>query len=1561
MNLELGFFTTADGETGSWTGNSNVCALDQPAFVTLPMCCNELEEGFDMLDPICSEQPFVYVIDEPGVEYWTWTVESQGVNGAFPGEGGPGSTIIHVLTNTSGDPEIVTYTFLGFAGGACPVFIKEVEIEVFPEIDVDLDSEPMCSTPDEPYELTPTVTGGTGAYEYSWSPFGETTPTVMVNNPVNGTTYIVSVTDNAGCFSTASVTISVYTTFPVDIDAPIVEQCAELGPISLGGDATGGYPPYSWEWSFPGGTMSSAQDINTTESGEHLLIVTDDHGCIGKDSVVITLNPTPEVYIDAVGGILALCEGQSTQLTGVASMGQSPYYYEWDTPDGPFSGKTITAYTPGIYTVTVEDANGCSNEYELAIEAQEEPMPDLGPDVLVCNFSEAVVLAVNQSYDDYEWSIGSSGDGQQEIEVFNEGSYEVTVTNEFGCQGEDEIDVGLYPVTPFPLPDTIEICPGNLLIVNADDYGGPWVGYEWSSGNSTNEFVTNAGGNFSVSLIDINGCEVYKDFVVSETASVTVGLNGDNVICSGESTTLSTVGGFAQYEWSSGPTTSFINVNTPGWYYVTVEDTDGCEGVDSLEVVSGDFTATINGPTEICANVQATITALPNFGTYVWGHGPTSQSVMVEEGSWTVTVTNVDGCVSSTSINIIETPFLPQITGDNMICQTNETSVLDAGGPYVSYMWSPNTGGATTQTVSVNTAGIYNVTVVDVSGCVGNASFTVSNHPVPFVNIAGLLDFCVGGNTQLSATAGFPNYVWNTTETNPSITVNTAGPYTVTITDANGCTNTAMTTVNPPYQETVDISGSATFCPGDQATIEVDPSYVSIMWSTGQTANQISVSTPGQITVIVVDADGCIAYDTIDITEDAILSPNITGNGVICDAGPGSLNAGPNFDTYFWSHGLGSTQIVMVTAPGTYTVTVTDGNCSGTDDFVVNQNTTPSATVTATSSACNIQEPGGPTTIINFSGLVTGGDTGGNWAQTGGPGSVNISNPANVNFNGLTPGVYTFTYTTATAVAPCMNVSYPVTITINDCACPVVSLHNPPDLCNDMGTIALNTLLAGGTQLGGTWTIVSSPPGSNPIIIGPGPTLEAGDADPGTYTIQYQVNGLPVYCPDDATVNVNVLPNPDAGVAAPPVQFCMGESQTVDLASMLIGADPGGMWIETSQNMSTGGAFNPATGRFNVVAQAPGTYTFSYVIPGPGPCPDDMTTVEVIVEANPVADAGATATLDCDMSTTQLGGSGTSTGQDFSYLWTTSDGVVSDSTQLNAIASAKGTYVLLVTNTKTGCTATDEVFIDQIGEFPSDMNLNVHSPDCEGDPPGSAVVNGIVGGTPPYSYVLNNGQPVSNANFQNLPAGNYTLEVTDASGCKLSESFVIEELVEVDLEIVNYSNDTFVYALGDSVRFSYLYSGSSDTPDSLVWKMGDSIICINCAFIEFEAYLSGQITLEAYDIRGCFISKYVTFLVVRKRDVYIPNIFSPNGDNLNDFFTMFTDSDVKEITVLEVYTRWGDLVFRKTNFQPNDPSAGWDGTFRGEQLNPGVYVYRMEIIYGDDLRDNLAGDITIIR
>ncbi|MEP6646134.1 MAG: gliding motility-associated C-terminal domain-containing protein [Saprospiraceae bacterium] len=1562
MNLSLGFFTTADGETGAWTGGPSVCALDQPLSLTLPMCCSVLTEENQMLDPICSGQNFAYVVDVPGVDFWTWTYSaSGGVTGGVGGQGGPGTLIIATLTNngsTSGDGE---YTFLGFAGGACPVYRIVLDIPVFPKIIATFSPLLLCATPTDPYIIAPDVQGGSGNYDYLWSPGGESTPFISVDNPVNGTTYTVSVSDDVGCFTTATITIQVYKTFPVDILSPVTEQCIQLGPLNLDVNASGPNPPFTYEWTVPGGGTFTTPNITSDLSGQHLVVVTDAEGCIGKDSVTLTLDATPDVSVGAVTGVTAICDGSTTDLSAVGSGGENPFIYDWDTPEGLESGKTITAMTPGTYTVTIEDNNGCTNSADIDILLQPSPVPDLGPDFQLCNFDDIVEITTTDQYSDYSWSAGPQYNGQSSLDIQQAGIYSVTVTNEFGCTGETAINISIFPVTPFPMPDTFKICAGATITINGNDYGGPWDYFIWPLCGACQCCSTFSAGDYSVTAYDDNGCSATHNFTVASTITLSPNLQGPTVICNGSTITLTADPGFTSYNWSVPGSSNSISVSSPGTYMVTVTDNVGCSGADTLIVVSGDFVAAITGPVNICAGIQATLNAGAGFTSYLWSNASTKDTIHTNAGTYTVTVTNSSGCTSVASTTVVQTPFVPQITGVNMICQTAETSTLDAGGPYLNYQWSANAGSATSQTVTVSAAGTYTVTVTDISTCVANASFTVSNFPIPPVAVTGNPDFCVGGNTQLTATNGYQNYAWSSSELTPTITTNTPGNYTVTITDANGCTNEASEVVNQPFQETVAITGSFIFCPGDMATLAVPLGYTSITWSTGQTnVNQIQTPFEGQVSVIVIDPGGCTAYDTVVTQSNSTLYPKITGDSIICDAGPGILDAGPGFDNYQWSGALGTGQTASVSSPGLYSVTVSSlAGCTGEDQIQVVSHASPFAVVTGVASACDVQETGGPTTIVNFKSMVTGGDLTGTWVLVSGPSAVNLANLMAVNFNGLPAGTYTFSYTTNTALAPCTNKSYNMVVTVNTCACPQVQLGIAPDLCNDMGTIGLSSLL-GSTQGGGTWTILSAPLGSNPgkII---GANFDASNADPGNYTLQYSVAGLPAYCSSTATLIIKVMDTPNAGNAAAPIQFCAGENQTVTLSTLLIGSDPGGKWTETSQNASTGGAFNDITGKFNVVSQVPGMYTFAYTVLGPGPCPDDQVTVEVEIENNPIADAGATATLNCNQPNTTLGGSGTSVGPEFIYSWTTSGGgVLNNPTLPNPIASGAGTYVLTVMNSITGCSAVDQVVIDQIGTFPTAINLVVKSPNCAGDPPGSAQVMAVTGGVAPYMYSLNNAPAVSSPVFNNLATGHYDIQITDATGCKLSDTFSIAPQVNVDLSIINFVHDSLIFALGDTIKFTYQFSGSSNTPDSLVWKSGDSVMCINCTVLKFAANLSGKVTLEAYDVRGCKIVKSVSYQVVRIRDVYIPDVFSPNGDGINDYFGLFTKADVTEYS-MQVFTRWGDLVYSKKGLHPNMKDEGWDGKFRAETLNPGVYVYWIEIVYGDNLKERVAGDITIVR
>lgn len=533
-NLSFGFTTTSDGETGAWTGGASVCALDQPSYVSLPMCCSILTEVIDTIDPICTNQPLDYLITEPTVDYWEWTVNPGTVLGAKNGRGFSGIVISDTLINNGNLPELVTYTLLGY-GGACQVYKKMISVEVFPQIQTILSSQVMCSTPFVPYSLTPTISGGSGTYFYAWSPTGETTPAISISNPINGANYQVIVLDNAGCTDTATTILSVYSTFPVDILAPIQEQCAQDGPLNVEASASGGMGPYNFEWTLPDGMSMVTSQISSDQSGNHIIVVTDNEGCISKDSIILTLNETPIVTIEPSNGMPIICEGNSTNLNAVNTIGQAPFIYIWDTPDGSESGQSIVAFTSGTYSIIVDDANGCSGSSEIDIEERPNPIPELGPDTLVCPDIDDLELSVSEKFFDYSWSIGSSADGMQSIEINTPGIYSVTVTDEFGCTGEDDVQVNPLPQPEFPLPDTFELIHGGSITIDADEYGGPWSDYLWEQClGCNNVIVVNVAGSYSVYVFDENGCSAFQNFIVIESLkdineTLLITPNGDNI------------------------------------------------------------------------------------------------------------------------------------------------------------------------------------------------------------------------------------------------------------------------------------------------------------------------------------------------------------------------------------------------------------------------------------------------------------------------------------------------------------------------------------------------------------------------------------------------------------------------------------------------------------------------------------------------------------------------------------------------------------------------------------------------------------------------------------------------------------------------------------------------------------------------------------------------------------------------------------------------------------------------------------------------------------------------
>lgn len=203
------------------------------------------------------------------------------------------------------------------------------------------------------------------------------------------------------------------------------------------------------------------------------------------------------------------------------------------------------------------------------------------------------------------------------------------------------------------------------------------------------------------------------------------------------------------------------------------------------------------------------------------------------------------------------------------------------------------------------------------------------------------------------------------------------------------------------------------------------------------------------------------------------------------------------------------------------------------------------------------------------------------------------------------------------------------------------------------------------------------------------------------------------------------------------------------------------------------------------------------------------------------------------------------------------------------------------------------------------------------------------------------------------------MEVLNSDGCK----WITEvEITEPEFLNVSIGADLFIQP-GDLIMLDVQMNISTAQVDLIEWNPSEAINCMEdpCTSIRLSLVETTEIGVTVTDTNGCFASDQLLVTVIDNEKVFIPNIFSPNDDGRNDVFTLFTGSGVRQIRHLSVFTRWGELVFRKENFSPNDLSAGWDGTHGGKPLNPGLYVWRAEVEFQDGDEELLYGDVTLVR
>jgi hypothetical protein len=264
-----------------------------------------------------------------------------------------------------------------------------------------------------------------------------------------------------------------------------------------------------------------------------------------------------------------------------------------------------------------------------------------------------------------------------------------------------------------------------------------------------------------------------------------------------------------------------------------------------------------------------------------------------------------------------------------------------------SYLWSD---GSTTQSITTSTAGSYSVTVTNTAGCSATSAATTiatSNIATPNITASGSTTLCSGSSVTLSVPTGYASYSWSNGATTNSITSNTSGSYTVTVTNSNGCsatTSATSVTVNTPPTASINSTGTGAICAGGSETLLGPTGMTSYQWYlggnaiSGASSASLTATTAGTYSLSVVDGNGCTATSslyTITTAANPVATIVNSGSALLCSGASTTLTAPAGMNGYTWSTG-DTTQSIVVSSAGSYTVTVVNsGGCSATSTATV--------------------------------------------------------------------------------------------------------------------------------------------------------------------------------------------------------------------------------------------------------------------------------------------------------------------------------------------------------------------------------------------------------------------------------------------------------------------------------------------------------------------------------------------------------------------------------------------------------------------------------------------------
>jgi gliding motility-associated-like protein len=835
-----------------------------------------------------------------------------------------------------------TYTVLGIDGNGCRT-TSTLQLNVS-NVSITASSNPtiLCSSP------TATLSA-TGATTYTWNP-GALTGNSVVVTPTASTVYTVIATNTLGCTGTRTLNLSVGTTPTVTASASSNTICAG-NTITL---TTSGANTYTWlPGSLTGSNVLVSPGTNTTYTvrGRNL------SGCEGTNTINITVNPTPS--LTAFSTPIILCSGSQATLTASGATS-----YTWNPGAMTGSSITVNPLVTTVYTVVASNTLNCTTAATVDLKVTATPTINItSSSNTVCAGNSATLTGSGANT--YTWNPGALTGSTISVTPTVNTTYTLTGDNGFGCTSSTTIALSIAPTpTVIPTSSSNSICVGSSATLTASGANS----YTWNPGVLTNTIVVVTPTITTTYTLDGdngNGCIGTNTVTINVNAIPSLSIApSTTILCSSAETVTMTASGAATYTWmplAAVTPTVIDNPTVTTTYTVTGEDALGCSNTQSITIFVG-TTPTISistSTTTICSGNSVTLTAM-GATNYTWNPGSITNSTTVISPSVTTTYTvlgdNGTSCVgnNTVTINVNITPTLSINSTSTLICAPTTITLTANGG--TTYTWSPIVSNTTTVVDSPTITTTYSVSSDDGNGCIGTNSITINVGANPTLSISAFPTGTICSGTTVSLTAsGATNYTWSPVSLNTaSITETPTITTTYTITGENGigCVSTETVLINVATGTSVTaVANPTTICANSTTTLTASGA-TTYTWMPDNSIGSTIISTPSISTTYTVFGDNgiCVTSSTVfvDITSGPNnVTANVSGTLSCLTSSVNLLGSTTSSSvTYLWNGPSSYTSSVQnpsgINTSGLYTLTVTDAvtGCTTTETVNVMSDTT---------------------------------------------------------------------------------------------------------------------------------------------------------------------------------------------------------------------------------------------------------------------------------------------------------------------------------------------------------------------------------------------------------------------------------------------------------------------------------------------------------------------------------------------------------------------------------------------------------------------------------------------